>query len=367
MGKKRICLDPGHYGEKYNAGVVSGYYESATVWKLTQYEKEYLEQMGIEVLVTRSNINENPDLTARGKMAAGCDLFVSNHTNACGTEAVNRAVAIHFTDRNETLVDDQSREFAAQIAKVIQNTMGVDGYQIYSRLSDNDRDGNGKKDDNYYGVLNGSFLAGVPGVIAEHSFHTNTEACKWLMDDSNLRKLAKACAECMASFVGASVTVDTGIQAVEFANMADTDIVKRVGELCTADMKNTGILASVSAAQFILESGYGKSVLAQSGIVMVILGFAMGGRISHVSVGAVLMLFYLACISAVAYSLWGILLKHNPVSKVAIFGFTNPVFGVLLSAWWLGEGSSELGINALIALILVSIGILIVNVRTTAK
>ena len=84
MGKKRICLDPGHYGEKYNAGVVSGYYESATVWKLTQYEKEYLEQMGIEVLVTRSNINENPDLTARGKMAAGCDLFVSNHTNACG-------------------------------------------------------------------------------------------------------------------------------------------------------------------------------------------------------------------------------------------------------------------------------------------
>lgn len=263
MVKKRICLDPGHYGEKYNAGVVSGYYESATVWKLTQYEKEYLEQMGIEVLVTRSNINENPDLTARGKMAAGCDLFVSNHTNACGTEAVNRAVAIHFTDRNETLVDDQSREFAAQIAKVIQNTMGVDGYQIYSRLSDNDRDGNGKKDDNYYGVLNGSFLAGVPGVIAEHSFHTNTEACKWLMDDSNLRKLAKACAECMASFVGASVTVDTGIQAVEFANMADTDIVKRVGELCTADMKNTGILASVSAAQFILESGYGKSVLAQ--------------------------------------------------------------------------------------------------------
>ena len=72
MGKKRIWLDPGHYGEKYNAGVVSGYYESATVWKLTQYEKEYLEQMGIEVLVTRSNINENPDLTARGEY--GCRM-----------------------------------------------------------------------------------------------------------------------------------------------------------------------------------------------------------------------------------------------------------------------------------------------------
>lgn len=263
MKKKCICLDPGHCGEKYNAGVVSGYYESATVWKLTQYEKEYLEQMGIEVLVTRNNINENPDLTVRGKMAAGCDLFVSNHTNACETESVSRAVVIHLTERDETLVDDRSREFAMQLAKVIQNTMGVKGYQIYSKLSGNDRDGNGEKDDNYYGVLNGSFLAGVPGVIAEHSFHTNTAACKWLMDDSNLRKLAKACAECMAAFVGVSATVDDGIQAVEFTNMADVDIVKRVGELCTADMKNTGILASVSIAQFILESGYGKSVLAQ--------------------------------------------------------------------------------------------------------
>lgn len=263
MKKKRICLDPGHYGTRYNAGVVSGYYESVTVWKLTQYEKEYLEQMGIEVLVTRNSMDENPALYTRGMMAAGCDLFVSNHTNACGTESVSRAVVIHLTDRDETLIDDRSREFAMQFAKVIQNTMGVNGYQIYSKLSDNDRDGNGEKDDNYYGVLNGSFLAGVPGVIAEHSFHTNTAACRWLMDDANLRKLAKACAECMAAFVGVSATVDDGIQAVEFANMTDVDIVKRVGELCAADMKNTGILASVSTAQFILESGYGKSVLAQ--------------------------------------------------------------------------------------------------------
>ena len=99
------------------------------------------------------------------------------------------------------------------------------------------------------------------------------------------------------------------------------------------------------------------------GIVMIVLGLFMGGRITHVSVRAVLMLFYLACISAVAYSLWSILLKYNPVSKVAIFGFANPVFGVLLSAWWLGEGTAELGWNALAALLLVCIGICIVNLK----
>ena len=48
---------------------------------------------------------------------------------------------------------------------------------------------------------------------------------------------------------------------------------------------------------------------------------------------------------------------------MAIFGFTNPVVGVLSSAWWLGEGSAELGWNALIALALVCIGICIVNVK----
>ena len=51
------------------------------------------------------------------------------------------------------------------------------------------------------------------------------------------------------------------------------------------------------------------------------------------------------------------------MSKVAIFGFTNPVFGVLLSAWWLGEGGKELGVKAVIALLLVCIGICIVNIN----
>jgi drug/metabolite transporter (DMT)-like permease len=42
------------------------------------------------------------------------------------------------------------------------------------------------------------------------------------------------------------------------------------------------------------------------------------------------MLLYLALVSAVAYSLWGILLKYNPISRVAVFGFMTPVFGVIL-------------------------------------
>lgn len=47
-------------------------------------------------------------------------------------------------------------------------------------------------------------------------------------------------------------------------DLSEADAIKRVGALFTADQKKNGILASVSLAQFILESGYGKSELAQN-------------------------------------------------------------------------------------------------------
>lgn len=96
------------------------------------------------------------------------------------------------------------------------------------------------------------------------------------------------------------------------------------------------------------------------GIVMAVCGFFMGGHLSEFTLPAFAMLFYLGVISAVVYSLWGLLLKYNPISKVAVFGFMNPVIGVLLSAVLLGEKDS-LGFSSIAALLLVCTGIYIVN------
>ena len=46
--------------------------------------------------------------------------------------------------------------------------------------------------------------------------------------------------------------------------------------------------------------------------------------------GVVVIIFYLAMVSAVAYTLWSVLLAWNDVSKVAIFGFVNPLCSVIL-------------------------------------
>ena len=61
-----------------------------------------------------------------------------------------------------------------------------------------------------------------------------------------------------------STPATKGLQATELKSLSDADAIKKVGPLATADQKKSGILASVTLAQFILESGYGKSELAQN-------------------------------------------------------------------------------------------------------
>ena len=94
-------------------------------------------------------------------------------------------------------------------------------------------------------------------------------------------------------------------------------------------------------------------------------GLAMGGRIAPADAAnplpAVALLVYLGFISAAAYSLWSMALAANPVSRVAVFGFMNPVFGAVLSALLLGETSVVNPVLAVIALVLVSCGIIVVN------
>ena len=62
-----------------------------------------------------------------------------------------------------------------------------------------------------------------------------------------------------------------------------------------------------------------------------------------------------------AYSVWGLLLRHNPVSRIAIFGFLNPIVGVMLSALLLQESRSVSWGQCLAALGMVSTGIFIIN------
>lgn len=205
----KICIDPGHYGKYNRCPAIPEYYESEMVWKLSQLQKKYLEELGHTVILTRNDPNKDLALVSRGQASKGCDLFISNHSNAVGggmNETTRYAAIYHLVEDHTTKCDDISAEFAQKIAPTIATVMGVT-YKVLTRKAESDRNKDGFKNDNYYGVLHGARLVGTPGLILEHSFHTNSESVRWLLKEENLERLAKAEAECIHGyFAGKNVS-----------------------------------------------------------------------------------------------------------------------------------------------------------------
>ena len=92
------------------------------------------------------------------------------------------------------------------------------------------------------------------------------------------------------------------------------------------------------------------------GAIMAAAGFALGGRLHPTGLGAPAVLLYLACLSAIAYTVWAVLLKYNPVSRIAPYMFLQPIFGVLLSLMlYGGENVPLLRYGAALTLVCLSI------------
>ena len=77
--------------------------------------------------------------------------------------------------------------------------------------------------------------------------------------------------------------------------------------------------------------------LLLGGLVLMALGMGTGGQIRPLDAASGSLLAYLALLSSIAFAVWSLLLKHNPVGLLAPFNFLIPVFGVALSAIFLNE------------------------------
>ena len=74
-------------------------------------------------------------------------------------------------------------------------------------------------------------------------------------------RLGDLAAKVTAALGGAQAS---GLQASSLKNLSEAEAVAKIGPLFTENQKQSGILACVSMAQLILESGYGTSELAQN-------------------------------------------------------------------------------------------------------
>lgn len=105
--------------------------------------------------------------------------------------------------------------------------------------------------------------------------------------------------------------------------------------------------------------------LITGGGALIIAGLCSGGRLVFYEAGCYFMLMYLAAMAGIAFMLWTMLLFHNDVSRVAVFNLLIPVFGAMWSGIFLGENIFT--ITNILSLMLVSSGILIVNIRGRKK
>lgn len=96
------------------------------------------------------------------------------------------------------------------------------------------------------------------------------------------------------------------------------------------------------------------------GAVMIAVGLLMHGSFDMQNARGMLVLVYLAFVSAIAYSLWGMLLKYNSVSRIAVCGAMTPIFAYVLSIIILGDSSDSM-LSNIIALAFVVAGIVIMN------
>ena len=263
---KKICLDAGHVGSKYNQSpVVKTYYESAMVWALHLKLKTQLEARGFQVVTTRESIDTDLGVYERGTASKGCDVFISLHSNACGTESVDYPVVYRAYD-NKNNVDTLALKLAKKVGELMGTTQA-------GRTATRKNSSGGE----YYGVLRGARAVGTPYyMLIEHSFHTNTKATKWLSKDANLDKLAVAEADILAEFFGMESSTETEKTAImgkaqataqqmalfcrskNSAPQLTSCSLEQLAEMFVEEGEAEGVRGDVAFAQSLHETGYFK-------------------------------------------------------------------------------------------------------------
>ena len=192
VGKKIVCLDPGHGPSTVNGSPDGSYKEREFAWDMYTRVKPMLERQGITVVGTRTE-DDMPSLTERARTAnsAGADCFVSLHSNAAGSGGWYdaRGLMIYtsagpMTAARNVLAADLINAFHA--AGVIVRSSPI-LHELYTVL----------------------VKTNAPACLIEYGFHTNREDAALLKDSDYRDKLARATAQGVCKYLGISWSEDS--------------------------------------------------------------------------------------------------------------------------------------------------------------
>ena len=214
-GKIVVALDPGHDNRDAGASA-NGLREEALTLKIANYCKAELEQYyGVEVYMTRTSSacpypNETPAggcITARANAAAkaGAKIFVSFHLNAAATTAAYGAEVIIPNYNWISDVGAQGRELASKILSEL-TSLGLYNRGLYYKTGTEPeyKYPDGSLED-WFTVQVANKYNGIPGIIVEHAFITNSgDVNNVLNTEAGLKRLGVADATGIANYLGLS-------------------------------------------------------------------------------------------------------------------------------------------------------------------
>lgn len=245
----KILLDPGHGGGRaYNRGfkrVGNLPYcneGDCNFIYARDYLKPALEAYGFTVGLTKTNIAPDFSLQRRGSMGKGYDLLLSCHSNACGG-GVRGVEVWDSTNPRESL-----KTLGEKICSNVAVALGIPNRGTKYRRN--------SAGSNYYGILRHGMSK--HNMIVEHAFHDNMADAS--VYRKNLQKTADAVARAVAEHFGKAKQAASEKKAPVVLD--EEKFVQGVADCLKG--KKLNILPSVTIAQAILESGWGRSELAKN-------------------------------------------------------------------------------------------------------
>lgn len=176
-GRLRVVIDPGHGGSDPGAVGIGGLQEKKVVLAIAEQVASYLEQQGVQVIMTRSD-DSDVELEPRVQIAeqANASLFVSIHANAISLDRpeVNGIETYYFSS-------------GEQLAQVIQDS-------IVRETNMNDK---GIRQARFYVLRRTS----MPAVLIETGFVTGSEDAARLADEGFRNQMARAIAQGILQYV----------------------------------------------------------------------------------------------------------------------------------------------------------------------
>lgn len=206
-----VALDPGH--DANDAGAQGfGLREENLTLKIANYCKEELEKYsGVSVYMTRTTAACPYNCTSAGSCisqrakaaaAAGAQIFVSFHLNSSVSSSANGAEIIVPNYNWKYEVGAQGHALAEKILAEL-TALGLANRGIYSKdTTINERYPDGSLSD-YFSVMIYNKENGIPGIIVEHAFLSNSgDVNRFLTTEEGLKQLGVADATGIANYLG---------------------------------------------------------------------------------------------------------------------------------------------------------------------